>query len=162
MLLAGNWEWYYPDEGEDSIARHVGYSQPAVSSIQRHAEAMKREAANELSLHRDTGDAHIGVVHMGGADLGHRAKLDSTVYLSAHDEGKKDPLQGKEVPDREDGAVYSNEYRAVMSIEFGHYTSDNGIGPRTRKQHRRTFVKGLGVLQKATKKMVSKRRMSIK
>lgn len=161
-LSAGNWEWYYRDNGKNSIAEIVGYSQPALSSMRRHAEAMKREGAAELSMHRDTGDAHVGAVHMGEDALGHRPDLDSVVYLSAHDEGAKHHDEGKDVPGTDDGSVYTNAFRAVMSIEFGHYTSNNGIGPRTRKQHRRTFVKGLGILQKASKKMVAKRRMSIK
>lgn len=162
-LRAGQWEWYYPDGGKKrvSIASIVGYSKPAISSIQRHANVMRREAAAELSLHKDTGDAHVGVVHMGEDAVGYRPDLDSVVYLSAHDEGAKHPDEGKEVPGTDDGSVYTNAHRAVMSIEFGHYTGSNGIGPRTRKQHKRTFVKGLGVLQKASKKMVAKRRMSI-
>lgn len=160
-LAAGNWEWYYPDNGKVSIATIVGYSQPSVSSMRRHAEVMKREGAAELSIHRDTGDAHVGVVHMGEDAEGHRPDLDSVVYLAAHDEGAKHEDEGKDVPGTDDGSVYTNAHRAVMSIEFGHYTS-GGMGPRTRKQHRRTFVKGLGVLQKASKKMVAKRRMSIK
>lgn len=162
-LAAGNWEWYYPDGGKKrvSIASIVGYSQPSVSSIQRHARVMAADAQAELALHRDTGDAHVGAVHMGEDVEGHRPDLDSVVYLAASDEGEKHEDEGKDVPGTDDGSVYTNAHRAVMSIEFGHYTS-GGMGPRTRKQHRRTRVKGLGVLQKASKKMVAKRRMSIK
>lgn len=163
-LQAGNWEWYYPDGGKKrvSIASLVGYSQPAVSAIKRHAVVMKAEAAAELSMHRDTGDAHVGVVHMGEDAEGHRPDLDSVVYLAAHDEGAKHADEGKDVPGTSDGSVYTNAHRAVMSIEFGHYAGGRAVGPLTRRQHRRTFVKGLGVLQKASKKMVAKRRMSIK
>lgn len=161
-LAAGNWEWYYPDNGPESIAQIVGYSAPAVSSIQRHARVMAQEADNVLSVHRDTGDAKIGVVHMGGADLGHKAKLDSTVYLSAGDEGRKDPDEGKPVPGTSDGSVYTNAFRAAMSIEFGHYQGGRRNSPLTRGQHRRTRVGGVGALTKATKKMVARRRMSIK
>jgi hypothetical protein len=163
-LQAGNWEWYYPDGGKKRVSIHslVGYSQPAVSSIKRHAMVMAAEARAELSLHRDTGDAHIGAVHMGEDAEGHRPDLDSVVYLAASDEGERDPDEGKEVPGTDDGSIYTNAHRAVMSIEFGHYTGGRAMGPRTRKQHRRTRVKGLGVLQKASKKMVAKRRMSIK
>ena len=162
-LSAGNWEWYYPDGGKKrvSIASIVGYSQPAVSSIQRHARVMGNEAAAELALHYDQGHAYVGVVHLGEDAEGYRPDLDSVVYLASPDEGKKDPDEGKPVPGTDDGSVYTNAHRAVMSIEFGHYTR-GGMGPRTRKQHRRTWVKGLGVLQKASKKMVAKRRMSIK
>lgn len=161
-LSAGNWEWYYKDKGENSIAEIVGYSKPAVSSIQRHARVMGNEAAAELALHYDQGHAYVGVVHLGEDAEGYRPDLDSVVYLASPDEGKKDPDEGKEVPGTDDGSVYTNAHRAVMSIEFGHYTGGRAIGPRTRGQHRRTFVKGLGILQKASKKMVSKRRMSIK
>jgi hypothetical protein len=163
-LLAGQFEWYYPDNGKESIASIVGYSQPAVSSIQRHARVMAAEAAAELSVHRDTGDAHVGSVHMGEDAMGRRPDLDSVVYLAAHDEGKKDHREGKAASDGS-GDIQTNAYRAVMSIEFGHYASGNGtrpIGPKTKKEHKRTWVPGIGVLQHAAKKMRAKRRMSIR
>lgn len=151
MLRAGNWEWYYPDEGEVSIASIVGYSKPSVSALMRYSTAMAREADAILSMHRDTGDAEIGVVHMGEAELGHKAQLDSTVYLRATDESAKGKSKG-------------NNWRAVQSIEFGHYTSGReheGEGPRTKKDHKRHWVDGIAPLQTAAKKMVRKRKLSI-
>lgn len=150
MLRAGNWEWYYPDQSEtgESIASITGYSKPSVSALMRYSTAMAREADAILSLHRDTGDAEIGVIHMGGKELGHPAKLDSAVYLQASDQG-----QGK-----------ANAWRAVQSIEFGHYTAGRdheGEGPRTKKDHRRHWVEGIAPLQQAAKRMVRKRRLSI-
>ena len=163
MLRAGQWEWYFPDEGEDSIAQHVGYSQPAVSAIQRHANVMKREAQAILDMHRDNRNrVEIGVVHMGEDHIGHTAKLDSTIYLQVTDEGRKHPDEGKEDAS---GNVSTNRYRAALSVEYGHYTGgvpDRPIGPRTRRQHRRTFVKGIGALSGAVKKARANRRMSIK
>lgn len=148
MLRAGNWEWYYPEEGDNSIASIVGYSKPSVSALMRYSTAMAREADTILSMHRDTGDAQVGVVHMGGAHMGHRPDLDSTVYLSASDTGK-----GK-----------ANAWRAVQSIEFGHYTAGRdheGEGPRTKKDHKRHWVDGVSPLRKAAKTMVRRRRLSI-
>lgn len=151
MLRAGNWEWYYPDNSDtgESIASIVGYSRPSVSGLMRYSTAMARDADAILSMHRDTGDAEIGVVHMGQAELGHPAKLDSVVYLKATDEGK-----GK-----------ANAWRAVQSIEFGHYTAGGrdheGEGPRTKKDHKRNWVPGIAPLQQAAKRMVRKRRLSI-
>jgi len=161
MLRAGNWEWYFPDEGEVSIASIVGYSQPSVSALMRYSTAMKREAQNILDMHYDTGDAEIGVVHMGGTELDHRAELDSTVYLSANPETKK------------------GMWAAASSIEFGHWTlpyykrRNNTLGDkegpvRGRKNGRRsdsggaTWVEGIAPLQNAAKAMVRKRKLSIK
>jgi len=151
MLRAGNWEWYYPEEGDDSIASIVGYSKPSVAGLMRYSTAMAREAANILSMteHRPNQErSEVGVVHMGGAHMGHRPDLDSTVYLSAADEGK-----GK-----------ANAWRAVQSIEFGHYTAGRdheGEGPRTKKDHKRHWVPGVSPLRKAAKTMVRRRRLSI-
>ena len=162
MLRTGNWEWYYPDNSDtgESIASIAGYSAASVSSIQRHANVLKREAAAILEMtHHRAGEEHasIGVIHMGQAELGHPAKLDSVVYLVAPDEGKG----GK-----------SNAWRAVQSIEFGHYVHNYNTrrnrklgaheGPIKRRSGGSTWVKPVAPLQKATKKMVAMRRLSIK
>lgn len=148
MLRAGNWEWYYPDEGDDSIASIVGYSKPSVSGLMRHSTAMARDAAAILEMHRDAGDSEIGVVHMGGAEHGHRPDLDSVVYLV----------------DTHDGKGRNNQWRSVQSIEFGHYTKPReheGEGPRTKRDHKRHWVPGIAPLQTAAKRAVRKRRLSI-
>lgn len=163
MLRAGQWEWYYPDEGEVSIASIVGYSKPSVSALQRFSTAMAREAQGVLDVHRDTGDAEIGVVHMGGTVLDHPAMLDSTVYLSANPEVK-------------------GHWAAAKSIEFGHWTlpyntrrrnklgdAEGPIRGRKRGSYARpkdaggaTWVPGIAPLQKASKAMVRKRKLSIR
>jgi hypothetical protein len=164
-LLAGNWEWYYPDESKtgESIGSIVGYSAPSVSSIQRHANVMAREADAILSMagHRpNVSRSYIGVVHQDESELGHKPRLDSTVYLAA------DPEMNKR----------GNMWSAVRSIEFGHWTKNYSYrrnktlgdkeGPiRNQKRGdggKSTWVEGVSPLQKAAKKMVGRRRMSIK
>jgi hypothetical protein len=163
-LEAGNWEWYYPDESKtgESIGSIVGYSAPSVSSIQRHARVMAREADAVLSMtHHRPGQerSYIGVVHQDEKEHGHEAKLDSTVYLAAPPDSKKQGL-----------------WSAAESIEFGHWTKNykarrnatlgDAEGPiRNGKKGDgggSTWVEGVAPLQKAAKRMFQKRRMSIK
>jgi len=172
-IRAGQWEWYYPDNSKDgeSIASITGYSQASVSSMKRHAEVMALEAKAELAMayHRPEDErSEIGAVHMGQDAMGRRPDLDSVVYLAASDVS-------------ENGGS-DDEYRAALSIEFGHWTRSyntrrnaklgDAEGPiRGRKKGSYTrpkdaagakWVPGVAPLSKAAKAMVRKRRMSIK
>lgn len=174
MLQAGNWEWYYPDNGKRSIAEIVGYSKPSVAALHRYSENMGNEARAELAmaLHRpDDERSEIGVVHMGQDAEGHRPDLDSVVYLLASDE-----------TDSRKGKAKSGPWRASMSIEFGHWTrsynqrrntilgdAEGPVRGRKRRQRTRpkdaggaTWVPGVAPLNKASKAMIRKRKLSIK
>jgi hypothetical protein len=153
-LKAGNWEWYYPDQSDtgESIASIVGYSKPAVAGLMRYSTAMRNDARAILSMHEDQGHSRIDVLHKGEAEEGHKAKLDSVVYLI--DEGDSTNKGGK----------LRQQWRSVKSIEFGHYNKPReheGEGPRTKKDHRRSFVPGIAPLRTAAKRARAKRRLSI-
>lgn len=138
----GRIEWYGPTSGPRSVEEIVGYSKPSVSALMRYSTAMSKEADDTLSMHYDQGHSHIGVIHKGEAEHKHRAKLDSVVYLADSEQQAKTPKGGKK----------KNQWRSVQSIEFGH-DIETKDGTKT--------VPGLAPLQKAAKKMVAKRRLSI-
>lgn len=147
--------WYGPPTGQQSVEHVVSYSTPVASGLIRYSTALKREAANILSMteHRSGEErSEIGVVHRENPNPhGDETALDSIVYLAAPDEMQEENPRGA--------------YAAVNSIEFGHYTrprDHEGEGPRTKRDHRRNWVKGVSPLRKAAKKMSANPKLSIK
>lgn len=83
-------DWYGPPEGERSTAHSVTYTTPVAREVRRVAIEMAHNAAGELAMHYETGDAKIGVVHRNGTAMGagEAQWIDSIVYLKAtNDEG---------------------------------------------------------------------------
>lgn len=146
-----------------NVEHSVSYTLSVASGLMRYSSALKRHAANILEVHYDTGDSEIGVVHNNGSAHGYSPDLDSIVYLSASDEGAKGYGEGRIKKGFK--GTSTNAYRAVQSIEFGHYTrgrEHSGEGPRTRADHQRHWVPGISPLRKAARKMSANPRLSIK
>ena len=161
---------FYPDGdprlgGADSVEHSVSYTTSVASGLRRYSSAMAMDAKATLAMagHRIKDErSEIGTVHQGLPGMGENPYLDSTVYLAAPDES----LPGKS---------RGNAWRAVQSIEFGHYTHNYGYrrnnklgdheGPiRRRRSDNRgsTWVPGVAPLQKAMKKALASRRLAIK
>lgn len=154
---------FYPDNdprlgGAQSVEHSVAYTISTASGLIRYSTAIKRDAAAilEMAGHRpDVERSRIDVMHEGQGALDYIPDLDSIVYLHLDEE----------VPTMANGNA--NDYAAVNSIEFGHWTSPGrpwGEGPRRKKlkpSERRRWVKGVAPLTTATKRAVAKRRLSI-
>jgi hypothetical protein len=158
----------------DNVEHAVSYTDSVASGLRRYSTVLGREAAAILSMteHRPGQErSEIGVVHRGHSGSHESTAdvdtyLDSIVYLQAPDEAEKDAREGKVTkgPDGK-GGKQTNAWRAVQAIEFGHYTrprEHDGEGPRTRADHRRSWVAGVSPLRKAARKMSRNPRLSIR
>lgn len=165
----GRVDWYPPKHPEmdfaDNVEHAVSYTDSVASGLRRYSTALGREAAAILSMteHRpDQERSEIGVVHRGHSGSHESTAdvdtyLDSIVYLQAPDDGEKQKGEGRKGK--------TNSWRAVQSIEFGHYTAPReheGEGPRTKRDHQRHWVEGVSPLRKAARKMSRNPRLSIR
>lgn len=158
--------WYpprHPDmDGAKNVEHAVVYSNSVVSGLQRYSSrlAMEASAILEMTNHRPGQErSEIGVIHNNHSrgPISETTDLDSIVYLQAPDDAERQKGEGR--------GGNTNSWRAVQSIEFGHYTSGRdheGEGPRTKKDHKRHWVEGVSPLRKAARKMSRNPRLSIK
>jgi hypothetical protein len=121
---------------------------------------MDAAAILEMTEHRPNQErAEIGVVYRETPNPhGDETWLDSIVYLQAPNVQEQGEGEGGK-----DGKT--NSYAAVQSIEFGHYTrprDHDGEGPRTKSDHRRSWVPGVAPLRRAAKKMSANPKLSIR
>jgi hypothetical protein len=158
-------EFYPPGDprlgGADSVEHSVSYTESVKSGLMRYSTALMRDARNTLALtnHRaNTVPAEISVIHQDQTDVDFNPLphwLDSVVYMHLDEE----------VEVSSGGAASS--YAAVMSIEMGHWSMSGrpwGEGPRRKTlkaSEKRHWVKGVAPLQKAMKKAVANRKLTI-
>jgi hypothetical protein len=92
-----------PPKGPGSVEDVVSHLPATKAELKSAAHALAARTQSNLSLHRDTGNAHVGIVSPP------MTKLDW--HVAIYDAG-----QGDGVPDRTD-----NDNKSAISIELGHW-----------------------------------------
>lgn len=118
-----------PLKGRGSVEDEVSHLPAVKAELKSAAHALAARTSSNLSLHRDTGNARVGIVSPP------ETKLDW--HVAIYDAG-----QGDGVPDRTD-----NDNKSAISIEMGHWQ---------KTKHGRVWVDGIHALGNAVDDRVKK------